>query len=215
MSDGLAVEVLELLSARLCHELISPVAAINNGIELLQELGDSVADEAIGLVAQSGRRASGRLRCYRLAYGAAGGGAMVGLDETREIAEAYLDGGKVTLDWPPKAGADAVTLPPGTIKMLLNLVVMGADALPYGGRASVGLRLGATPAEITVMADGRAAGLRDQEAQALAGTSAVDDLTARSVHAYVTGVFARHYAMTLTTEQAEDGPLTLRLALPE
>src|SRR3954468_5609680 len=100
MKTDLDIRVVELLSSRLCHELISPVGAINNGVELIEEMGAEMADEAIGLIAHSADQASRRLRLLRLAYGTAGSDKS-NLTEVAQAADGYFAGGKIKLEWPP------------------------------------------------------------------------------------------------------------------
>ncbi len=214
MTGELTFEVMDLLCSRLCHDLISPVGAINNGVELIEDLGDDMVDEAMGLIAQSGRRAAGRLRCFRLCYGAAGSQAAVGLDEAKEIAAGYLEGGKVTLEWDlaPDFGAEGP--PPGTVKVLLNLVVMADEALSQGGRIAVAMDPSGGGRVLTIAAQGTNAGLRENQDAALMGTLAPDELGARTVHAYVTGLFARRFGMTVDHSMPESETLRLQLTLP-
>ena len=212
MTGELTFEVMDLLCSRLCHDLISPVGAINNGVELIEDLGDDMVEEAMGLIAQSGKRAAGRLRCFRLCYGAAGGQATVGVDEVREIAAGYLEGGKATLNWTMAADLGPDGPPPGTVKVLLNLVVMADEALSQGGRISVTSNAGGRVIGIT--AEGPNAGLRENQDAALIGSLANEDLGARTVHAYVTGLFARRYGMTVDHSMVEAEVLRLQLKLP-
>src|SRR3546814_5285164 len=79
--------------------MVSPIGAVNNGIELMEEMGDEMGDQAIGLVAHSGRQAAARLQCFRLAYGAAGAHPTMNVGEVRQLAEGWLAGGKVSMDW--------------------------------------------------------------------------------------------------------------------
>lgn len=212
------LRVAELMCSRLCHDLVSPVGAINNGVELIEELGGDSTGEAMALVSQSAERAAALLRCFRLAYGAAGASAATGLAEAREAAEGYLAGTKVALVWPAAEGSGAA-LPPGAAKVALNLVMLAAEALVYGGAIRVEIGGAASPADalarrVTVIAEGRAAALGDEEALALHGSSPPDTLTPRTVHAYAVGAFARHYRLGLAYDQAMAGRLTLRLDLP-
>ena len=209
MTGQLTFEVMDLLCSRLCHDLISPVGAINNGVELIEDIGDDMVDEAMGLISQSGKRAAGHLRCYRLCYGAAGAQANVGLGEAREIAAGYLEGGKVTLDWGETGDLGADGPPPGTVKVLLNLIVMADEALSQGGRISVGGDGGI----LTVTAEGPNAGLRENQDVALAGTLPAEELGARTVHAYVTGLFAHRFGMTVDHSMVEADKLRLQLTL--
>jgi histidine phosphotransferase ChpT len=195
MKTDLDIRVVELLCSRLCHELVSPVGAINNGVELIEEMGAEMADEAIGLIAHSADQASRRLRLLRLAYGAAGGD-RAGLDEAAQAAEAYFAGGKIKLEWPSGRLDQSGQLLSGTGKVLLNLAILAEEALAYGGRIVVGPDPDGHP---LVTAAGRNAGLKAETMQALSGDIAVESLTPRTVHAYVTGCFARHVNLTLTT----------------
>lgn len=213
MGVTLDVRVAELLCSRLCHDLVSPIGAINNGIELIEDDG-GMADQAMALIAQSGRRAADRLRCFRLAYGSAGGQSTIGIEEGREVAAAWLAGGKVTLDWPAPPRVGLGLLPPGTVKLLLNLVILAEEMLVHGGRIAVALTPPAQPKAATVTADGRGAVLGAAAAAALAGTVAPQDLTARTVHAYATGLFARAYGMTVGSAPNADRRLVLQLVLP-
>src|SRR5580658_5983515 len=94
------LRVLELLASKLCHDLVSPVSAINNGVELIEDIGGSVVDEAMKLIGDSAGHAARRLRLFRIAYGRAGSEENLGVKDVRQIAEQYLAGGKVNLAWP-------------------------------------------------------------------------------------------------------------------
>jgi histidine phosphotransferase ChpT len=115
---------------------VSPVGAINNGIEMLEDFGgNELEPEALGLIAESGKSAAAKLRFYRLAYGRAGQAADLGL---RQCAAASTDlfgsDARVSLDW---QAADALRLVPGGPQLMLNLVVLAAGGLPRGGRLAV------------------------------------------------------------------------------
>ena len=214
MTGQLSFEVMDLLCSRLCHDLISPVGAINNGVELIEDLGEDMAGEAIGLIAQSGRRAAGRLRCYRLCYGAAGAQSTVGLDEARDIAAGYLEGGKTMLDWNASGDWGVEGPPLGTVKVVLNMVVLAEEALSQGGRISVRLDDVDGRRAFSILAEGQNARLRDKQDVALDGTLPIDELSARTVHAYVTGLFAGRFAMSVSFSNAEENRLRLQLMLP-
>ena len=103
MNTDLDIRVVELLSWKQWNELVSPVGAINNGVELIEEMGAEMVDEAIGLIAHSAGQASRRLRMLRLAYGSAGG-ENTAMTDAAQAAEAYFSGSKVKLDWSPDWG---------------------------------------------------------------------------------------------------------------
>ena len=147
-----AIDLASLLCSRLCHDLMSPVGALNNGIELLADETDpDMQEKCLELLADSARATANKLKFFRLAFGAGGGFA----DEidTRE-AEAALEGlfgdGKVELGW---AVSDE-KLPKGAIRLLLNLALLAGDALVRGGRLDVGAERGSAGIEIAVRAEG-------------------------------------------------------------
>src|SRR5277367_2704657 len=93
------VQVMELLASKLCHDLVSPISAINNGVELIDDIGGSVVDEAMKLIGDSAGHASRRLRLFRIAYGRAGAEENLPVKEVRQTAEQYLSTGKTILSW--------------------------------------------------------------------------------------------------------------------
>ena len=148
-----AVDLASLLCSRLCHDLMSPVGALNNGIELMADETDpEMRDKCLELLNDSARATANKLKFFRLAFGAAGGfGAEV---DTRE-AEAALEGlfgaeRRVALTW---AVADA-TLPKGAVKLLLNLALLAGDALVRGGRLDVGAESSDDMLELVIRAEG-------------------------------------------------------------
>jgi histidine phosphotransferase ChpT len=148
-----AVDLASLLCSRLCHDLMSPVGALNNGIELLSDETDAeMREKCLELLADSARATANKLKFFRLAFGAGGGfGEEI---DTRE-AEAALEGlfgaeGKVELGW---AVADE-KLPKGAVKLLLNLSLLAGDALVRGGHLDVGAERRDGEIELAVRAEG-------------------------------------------------------------
>src|SRR5438309_4895421 len=123
------MRVSALLCARLCHELSGPIAAINNGIELLGDEDPDFAHVAVELVGDSARRASDRLQFYRFAYGFAGGGPVAGAGP-RKLSGRFFDGSRIACEY----GESAEVLPLDWQKLACNLLLVGAEALPRGGR---------------------------------------------------------------------------------
>jgi histidine phosphotransferase ChpT len=180
--------VLELLASRLCHELISPVGAISNGVELMGEEDPGFVKQAQTLVAQSARKAGNRLQFYRFAYGASGTGA--GTPEPRELVAGIFEGGKIFCDWPKSLDA----LPVEWQKLACNLALLAADTLPRGGKVSlapVGKRLEAVAA-------GEVVNITPELKAALGSKPDPAALTARNVHAYFTARYAEQLGAKLT-----------------
>ncbi len=196
--------VIELLCSRICHDLISPVGAINNGIELIEELGDRVVEEAIGLIGASAKKMSGHLKFFRMSYGFTGTQSIQSFREVRDLVESILDGGKIGLDWADAALPE--TAPdPGWGKLLLNQVALAAEGLPRGGTLSIAVSAPPAPHRLEVAARGNDAGLSDELKAALDQEIAIDALTARTVHAYFTALLARRLEAAIEVVAWQDG----------
>src|SRR3954454_21219705 len=147
------VDLASLLCSRLCHDLMSPVGALNNGIELLADEQDAdMRDKCLELLADSARASANKLKFFRLAFGAAGGfGESI---DTHE-AQAALEGvfgpeRRIEVGWVVTDGK----LSKGAIKLLLNLALLAGDALVRGGQLDVGAERSAGRIEIAVRAEG-------------------------------------------------------------
>ena len=88
----ISAAVLELLASRICHDLISPVGAVNNGVEFLEEMGADAGAEAIQLIAHSARQASVRLQAFRICYGTGGRDSNIKPEDIKKAFEALTPG---------------------------------------------------------------------------------------------------------------------------
>lgn len=201
--------VLELMASRVCHDLVSPVGAVNNGVELMEELGPAAGAEATQLIANSAQQASVRLKVFRLCYGAAGTDQNIGFKDIREAFTGLLpQGGRIAADFAPDIGVQFSMPPRGFFKVLLNLLILAEECNHGEGRIDVAILDGKKGLSIVVT--GKNPGFRDGAEQALLGKTAPDDLDPRSVHAYITGRFAAHFDLPLEYDAAE-GRLEFRL----
>jgi histidine phosphotransferase ChpT len=206
----LDLRIVELLCLRLCHDLISPVSAANNGIELLTEFGESLETDAIDLIAESAKTASRRLEFFRAAYGLPGGAADLPLELARRLAMDSAEGSGSTLTWTGAASVDGGA-PGGLARLVLNLVLLAGEALPRGGRIDV--MLAPPPASpLTVTAVGEGATLSDETLAALALVPDIDEITARSVHAYFTMRLANAWGMTLAVDAGSPGRMAFTVS---
>jgi histidine phosphotransferase ChpT len=130
-----ALELAALLCSRVCHDLISPVGAIVNGLEVLDD--DPKPDDrefALDLIRKSAKIASARLQFCRLAFGAAGSaGAQIDLGDAQNMAKGHFEDGKITLAW----NLPRLLLPKNRVKLLLNLLVIAQQTIPRGGVLTV------------------------------------------------------------------------------
>ena len=120
-----------LLGSRICHDLISPIGAIGNGVELLMMAGAEHGPE-IALIAESVGYANARIRFFRVAFGATGTDQRMGRSEISGILADMSQGGRVTLEWISPAD-----LPRRDVKLVFLLMLCAESAMPYGGRISV------------------------------------------------------------------------------
>jgi len=204
----LDIRVFELLIARLCHELSGPIAAINNGVELLADEpipagvgeGPDFVDDAIALVGDSARRAANRLQFYRFAYGFGQSGPIVGVAPS-ELATRFFEATRIACDY----GESIRALPLDWQRLACNLLLTGAEALSRGGN----LVLAVGPAGLHLEAIGEFAALSPETSAALLLATPVAALTSRTVQAYFTGFLVE----TLTCRLVRTGePGRVRLS---
>lgn len=137
MADGNSIDYASLLCSRLCHNLLNPVGALNNGIELLADETDpAMREQCIGLLGDSARVSASKLKFYRLAFGSAGGyGDTLPAHEVRAAVEGMFLSGKLAIEW--LIPEDVLAKLPA--KVLLNLALIAGEALPRGGTLMLGM----------------------------------------------------------------------------
>lgn len=188
MPNLVDIRVVGMLCSHLCHEVVNPLGAVNNGIELLLDVGDDMQDDALSLIEGSAQRATRRIEFYRMAYGMGGMSAVGDLATARELADGLLMEGRLSLEWPD---ADRnPTLQPGCGRMLLNVAAAAAGALPRGGVLTMTIDDAGGAAHICAVARGDRARLEDSVRSVFLGDVPVEDLTRRNVHSYFTARLA-------------------------
>ncbi|WP_206435952.1 histidine phosphotransferase family protein [Altericroceibacterium xinjiangense] len=180
-----SVDLAAQLCSRLCHDLLSPVGALGNGLELLADERDpQMRQRCLDLLEQSARTSADKLKFFRLAYGAAPADESVSTDEPRALIE-RLCGSRIAMNWV----VDDPKLPKPAIKVLLNLAAIGIDSLPRGGTLDLGVELRDEECEIVVRASGGRIALDDAVGRALNGGLEEADLTSRSAPAQMIRLF--------------------------
>ena len=182
-----------LLTARLCHELIGPAAAVENGLELIADGDPDFIAEALALVGDSARRTTARLQFYRFAYGFAGEEPAAG-PSPGDLAARYFASEKIACRY--REGVRA--LPLAWQKLGCNLLLVGAAALPRGGQ----LTLDAAAGDLWLEATGESIALSGEEAASLALGMPVNALTPRTVQAYFAGLLAQAQGARLIARAA-------------
>lgn len=201
---------LDLLLSRLFHDLISPIGAARNGLELLKEFGaDDVGADAMDLAADSTEQATARLTFFRMAFGGAGSSAGHTFTEVDRIARGYLVSRRIEWSFTGAAGTGAAGVPTpqtGTAKVLLGTLAVVADALPRLGSVSAAVRGGA----VTVTGSGEGAGLEAGVESALAGRAGASD--ERTVLAATVCANARRFGLKLSIDTASPPAITIEFA---
>lgn len=207
MDFQIDMRVTELLASRLCHDLVGPIGAVNNGMELMEDEDLGMMEDALKLVGNSARQAGTVLQYYRLAYGMAGARVDGDFAVQRQLAIDYLSFGKITLVWT----ADDLPggAPDGLGKLLLNMIVLGGEMLPRGGTLTVTAANTPNGLEAVVAAAGAGARLREEAQPAFADSVNMDELTPRNVHGYFTRLLAQRFGGDLAIDSP--GPDSQRI----
>lgn len=213
MNNTDSLELASLLCSRLCHDLLSPVGALTNGLELLADERDpDMRQRCFELLEQSARISADKLKFFRLAFGAAGGfGESVPVDEAKSVTEALVASAKrVELNW----ALSADRLPKGAVKVLLNFAQIGLDALVRGGTLDVGAESRDGASEIVVRASGPRIAFDETIGRALEGKLEAGELTSRTSAAHMLSMLAAQAGGGLQYMMSEDA-LVLGAVLPE
>jgi histidine phosphotransferase ChpT len=204
-----ALDLAALLCSRVCHDIISPVGAITNGLEVLDEdNSEEMKTFAFDLIRRSARQASAKLQFARLAFGAAGSaGAEIDLADAEKVATGYMQGEKAQFSFE----APPVLMAKNLVKLLLNLILLANAAIPRGGSIKVSVEGEGIP-RFVLRSVGPSARVPPAFERMVPGD--IDGITvdAQAVQAYYTGILAR--ASNMTVGAAFDGADVVITAAP-
>ncbi|MEE4289031.1 MAG: histidine phosphotransferase family protein [Erythrobacter sp.] len=206
-------DLASLLCSRLCHDMLSPVGALSNGLELLADERDpEMRAKVIELLEQSARISTGKLKFFRLAFGAAGGfGDAVPVEEAQDVIAALAaETKRVELHW----AITEPSLPKPAVKVLLNLAQIALDSLVRGGRLDIGAERHEGNIEIVARAKGDRIAFDETIGAALHGEIASADITSRTAAAHMIALLADELGGGLQYALSE-GALVLGAVLPE
>jgi histidine phosphotransferase ChpT len=213
MTETSPIDLAALLCSRLCHDMLSPVGAFANGLELLAtETDPAMRQNCIELLEQSAHISTNKLKFFRLAFGAAGGfGDRVPVEEAKELIGALAaDKGRIEVQW---ALADANLAKPA-VKVLLNFAQIAVDALVRGGTLMVGAERRGGACEIVVRATGPKIAFDETIGHAVEGTLAASELSSRTAAAHMIHLLAVEAGGGLQYMLGDDA-LVLGAMLPE
>jgi histidine phosphotransferase ChpT len=204
MSGPIVLESLDLaalLCSRVCHDLISPVGAITNGLEVMEEDSDEETKTfAMELIKKSARTASAKLQFCRLAFGAAGSaGAQIDTGDAEKVARGMIEDEKTKIEWSvPRA-----LLPKNRVKLLLNMLLIAAQAIPRGGSLTVESVGEGEKAGFRIRSTGQIVRVPQAAPGLLVGQTAEGHtVDAHAIQPFYTGLLAKEcgLAVSLTSE---------------
>lgn len=197
-----SLDLAALLSSRVCHDVISPVGAIVNGLEVLEEEEDAeMRSHALALIKSSANEASARLQFCRLAFGAAGSkGASIDTGDAEQVTRQLLADERTKLEWRvPRA-----LMSKNKVKLVLNLCLIADAAIARGGEIVVEATGEGDATGFLIEARGTNVRVAANVAQLLAGESDDGSIEARSIGAYYAGLVARSCGLDLSVETTQE-----------
>ncbi|MXO69246.1 histidine phosphotransferase [Altererythrobacter marinus] len=212
MNNSDAIDLASMLCSRLCHDMLSPVGALSNGLELLAEEKDpEMRQRCFELLEQSARISADKLKFFRLAYGAAGGfGDAVDVSEAKAVVDALAgDAKRVEVNW----ALSESHLPKPAVKVLLNFAHIGIDSLVRGGTLDIGAEIRDGASEIVVRAAGAKVAFDESIGAALEGNLPREKLSSRTAAAHLLYLLADHAGGGLQYKLTGDA-LVLGAVLP-
>ena len=205
--DGL--DLAALLCSRVCHDVISPVGAIVNGLEVREDDQDeSMRVFALELIGKSARQASARLKFARIAFGAAGSaGASIDLADAEGVAKGMFSDDKTKLTW----SAPQALFPKNKVKLLLNLVMIATTAIPRGGAIDVVVSGDGEAPSFVLKSKGSHARIPPHVEELMAGSPESGTVDAHGILPFYAGLVARAAAMDVRFA-IEDDVVTITAA---
>ena len=207
------VDFASLLCSRLCHDLLSPVGALNNGLELLGDENDpDMRTRVFQLLSESARASANKLKFFRLAFGAAGGfGEQVDAREGRTAIEGLLaDDKRTQFNW----WVETETLPKAALKMMLNLTLIASEALVRGGTLDVGGEENNGQLEIVVKIEGPRIILDPELRRTLTDGEGTEGVTPRAAAAYLVHTLADQAGGRVQISEPADTVMIFGVAVP-
>lgn len=205
-----SIDLAALVASRVCHDIISPVGAITNGLEVLDEEGnEDMAEFAMDLIRKSARHASAKLQFARIAFGAAGSaGSEIDLGDAQSVATGFMENEKAELVWE----VERMLLPKNKVKLLLNLILIVNQCIPRGGTITVGMENGPDEPVFTLTAEGRNARVHTMIAEIIDGREP-ERIDAHTVQPIYAVLLAEEAGMTISLNS--DGEKIMCKAQPK
>ena len=210
MSDKEKLKFSENLSSRLCHDLITPMGAINTGLELLHEQEDFKSQEAqeiMTLIRQSAQTSTNRLGFYRVAFGTSG--QNISLGDAQRIVNRYFEKSKIDVSWPENM--DPHFTLPAWGRMIINASLWVGECAPRGGKMSI-----LTPEQdretIEVRLNAPQIIFHEGVVDAINGKTVADDLSPRTIHSSLLRLVAENAGCKISLDHSDPQELVLKIS---
>ncbi|MBU2136363.1 MAG: histidine phosphotransferase [Alphaproteobacteria bacterium] len=206
-----AAQIAAFLAARMCHDFISPVSAIVSGLDLLEDPdAQDMREDAMGLIAASGRKLAEMLSFTRVAFGASASAEVFDPRDLEKLAQGVFSHLRADLDW----AVEADQFDKASARAVLNIAQMAGAALPLGGRAKLKAARDGAATVIVAEAAGTKARLRPEVAAGLRGEPLPEGaLHGHWVQAYYVHLFVKEAGGKIFAEAGEE-KVTFAATLP-
>ena len=210
MAISEADRLTELLCSRLCHDLISPLGAITNGVELIAEGDKGALDDAIGLIGASARQGASRLAYFRLALGAGGTEAGTAFGTIRKAIDDHFAERKLKIAWSDPVPSEDALVERDVRKLLLNLMIVAGECAQRD--ASIAAMVSPTEQRLTISVTGARCKLRDDVRTGFDPSLPVDGMTVRNVVAWNSRRICERLGVRLTVVEDDQTSVQFTVA---
>lgn len=187
-----------LVASRICHDMVEPMSAIIQGLEMIKSAEGKGDPDALSLLDHGVGKAWAKLEFFRFAMAGATAEGDSELEEGRAVAQKLYSVLKPELIW----NAPAVAMPRPAVRVIVNLLLIANECLPRGGTVEVTASGDGNGGEVVIAASGPRAKLKEATAAALRG--AEDDLSGHTIQPTLTALLARQGGVEISTREAED-----------
>jgi len=206
MNNDETTILIELISSKICHDIISPVGAIANGIEILEEMGAD--DDVTSLISFSTEQANAKLKLLRMAYGMSGSDTNIKIEDIHKTFGNFIYGdNRIAQSWDSMLNI-GFEHAKGFPKLLLCCLIMVSESLPKGGDISISV-----DGENTIVITGKGdnAGFKEGYIDSLENKISIADLTPKLIHPYISGIFSKKYNFEISYNDDLSNIISLRL----
>lgn len=200
------LKIAELLCTKICHDLIGPVGAINNGTEFLEQDTTGIKSQATELITSSAREAVARLQFFRQAYGYSGGNGEASLTEMKTLTQALFADSKISVEWSDNfTDSSNISVNQRTKKIILNIILIASKTLIRGGKIIFAIEPQNESNKITITVAGKNLKIEESIENLLQNNITADKLDPKSIQSFYIQELCREtnskLSHTLTEEE--------------